>query len=260
MLKICDGRDNDCDSDIDDADSSVDSSTQVTVFSDLDGDGYGDPDTEMTLCAAPENTVENSDDCNDTDASIRPFAGETIADGIDQNCDGEEICYTDADNDGYGIDSITIITVDANGSTNCDDVEGASTTLDDCDDNDASINPGAMTMYADNDADGFGGETMTSSCDENATMVTGDCDDSSSSINPDATDIVGDNIDQNCDLIDGIDSDDDGYASSESGGDDCDDTDASTNPLTAEVCDGIDNNCDGLVDDDDPAVDASAKG
>ena len=113
-------------------------------------------------------------------------------------------------------------------------------------------------MYADNDADGFGGETMTSSCDENATMVTGDCDDSSSSINPDATDIVGDNIDQNCDLIDGIDSDDDGYASSESGGDDCDDTDASTNPLTAEVCDGIDNNCDGLVDDDDPAVDASA--
>ena len=82
--EICDGRDNDCDSDIDDADSSVDSSTQVTVFSDLDGDGYGDPDTEMTLCTAPENTVENSDDCNDTDASIRPFAGETIADGIDQ--------------------------------------------------------------------------------------------------------------------------------------------------------------------------------
>lgn len=38
---------------------------------------------------------------------------------------------------------------------------------------------------------------------------------------------------------------------------DCDDDDAAVSPGAAEVCDGIDNNCDGLIDDEDPAVDAS---
>ncbi len=35
---------------------------------------------------------------------------------------------------------------------------------------------------------------------------------------------------------------------------DCDDTTADTRPDAPEVCDGRDNNCDGLTDDDDPAV------
>ena len=108
-------------------------------------------------------------------------------------------------------------------------------------------------MYADVDGDGFGSEIMVSGCDETATVSSGDCDDSSPVINPNATDISGDSIDQNCDGLDGVDADGDGYASSASGGMDCDDGDAATNPLTTEVCDGLDNNCDGLVDDADPA-------
>jgi hypothetical protein len=55
-----------------------------------------------------------------------------------------------------------------------------------------------------------------------------------------------DGIDQNCDGVDGVDGDRDGYASEASGGDDCDDAAAGTNPGAADdVCDGVDSNCDG---------------
>ena len=42
-------------------------------------------------------------------------------------------------------------------------------------------------------------------------------------MSPSATDIVGDKIDQECDGVDGTDTDGDGFASLASGGDDCDD-------------------------------------
>jgi hypothetical protein len=41
----------------------------------------------------------------------------------------------------------------------------------------------------------------------------------------------------------------DGYVDTKYGGDDCDDTKKEINPGTEEVCDGIDNNCDGNIDD-----------
>ena len=40
-------------------------------------------------------------DCNDEDASISPSAEEVPGDGIDSNCDGAELCYTDYDGDGF---------------------------------------------------------------------------------------------------------------------------------------------------------------
>ncbi|MCR4312068.1 MAG: MopE-related protein, partial [Candidatus Uhrbacteria bacterium] len=46
------------------------------------------------------------------------------------------------------------------------------------------------------------------------------------------------------------DDDSDGYAAS----DDCDDTDANINPGEAELCDSVDNDCDGDIDDDDNGV------
>ena len=64
---------------------------------------------------------------------------------------------------------------------------------------------------------------------------------------PEAPDEVGDSIDQNCDGIDGVDKDGDGYASIQSGGDDCVD-DASEINSGAEdmVGNEVDENCDGI--------------
>ena len=43
-----------------------------------------------------------------------------------------------------------------------------------------------------------------------------------------------------------IDGDGDGYTTPE----DCNDSDASVNPGVTELCDGIDNNCDGQIDEE----------
>ena len=75
-----------------------------------------------------------------------------------------------------------------------------------------------------------------------------DCNDEDPLMFPGAEDQVGDQIDQNCDGLDGVDADDDGYASVASGGDDCNDQLAAQHPGLPDVCDGLDNDCDGTPD------------
>lgn len=52
-----------------------------------------------------------------------------------------------------------------------------------------------------------------------------------------------------------LDEDDDGYTVQQG---DCDDTDPRVNPSASEVCDGVDNDCDGLSDGDDDSVDPAS--
>jgi len=175
---------------------------------DGDGDGY-----------------DSSVDCNDGDPSIHPGATEIAGDEIDQNCDGGETCYADADGDGYRSDS-TIASTDVD----CRDLgEAVATAPLDCDDSKSSVHPGAVevcdpantdedcngfaddddlgatgktTWYADNDRDGYGGSSSSLRCDPSppfTSTVSSDCDDSDPGVNPGATELVGDEVDEDCD-------------------------------------------------------------
>jgi len=165
------------------------------------------------------------------------------------------------------------------GGTTTGDADGDGYTTDDgdCDDADAAINPDAEelcdgidndcddsvdeddaadagTWYTDGDGDGYGDDaTAVSGCTQPSETVEagGDCDDTDVAWNPgaDESDCTDPN-DYNCDGSVGYaDDDGDGFAACE----DCDDSDRNVNAGAPEFCDGIDNNCDGDIDEDTAA-------
>jgi len=46
-------------------------------------------------------------DCNDTVFSVNPGATDIVANGVDDDCDGYETCYLDADFDNHGTTATT---------------------------------------------------------------------------------------------------------------------------------------------------------
>jgi len=148
--EICDGVDNDCNGGIDGADA-IDA---LEWFADVDGDGFGDLGTMTRACDAPEGTLADSTDCNDTDPASYPGAIE-ICDAADNNCDGEvdeedasgcTTYYRDFDEDGYG----STISVCA-----CSPVGDFTSTLSsDCYDESASVNPTHTAFHSSHRGDG----------------------------------------------------------------------------------------------------------
>ncbi len=223
--EICDDADNNCN-------AQTDEGLPVnTYFEDGDGDGFGYATAALNTCLAspPAGYVASGEDCNDGDAAINPNASE-ICDGIDQNCN----TLTD---------------------------EGLP--LND--------------YYPDNDGDSFGNPNITNSTCE-ATPPAGfvandeDCDDGDPAVNPAAPEVC-DDLDNNCniDVDEGLptttyyfDGDGDGYGDTLSflvscetaapsdyvaTGGDCDDSEATVFPGNPEIFDGLDNNCDGNINE-----------
>ncbi len=60
----------------------------VTLYADVDGDGYGDASVEMQDCEPTDGWVEDPNDCDDTDPAINPGVEEICGNQIDDNCDG----------------------------------------------------------------------------------------------------------------------------------------------------------------------------
>ncbi len=129
-----------------------------------------------------------------------------------------------------------------------------------------------QTWYYDGDSDGYGDLSVpTQSCSQPPGYVLDntDCNDSDGLINPSATEVC-DGVDNNCDgqIDEGVgqtwyyDGDSDGYGDSSIptqscsqppgyvlDNTDCNDSDGLINPSATEVCDGVDNNCDGQIDE-----------
>jgi len=225
--ELCNGLDDDCDGAIDE--EPVDG---LSWWPDLDGDTWGDATaTPISACSAPPGHVATAGDCDDADLSVHP-GGTEVCDGEDDDCDGDVDegavdgvpWYPDSDDDSYGDGSAMPVVA-------CTAPPGHVASSDDCDDGDPGIFPTAAEL----------------------------CDD----------------IDQDCDGVadDGLatspwyaDSDGDGYgagpavldcaapAGHVASSGDCDDADPAIHPDATELCDGVDQDCDGsasppLLDD-----------
>jgi len=238
--EICNGIDDNCD-------GAVDESGQWW-YSDADGDGYGGEGDQMDSCTQPPDYVADGNDCDDNDSAVNPGAAE-ICDGTDNNCDGVV-------DEGFDLD--------ADGFASCGG---------DCDDGDASVNPDAVEVCdgLDNNCDGVVDEGFDLDAD-GVTTCAGDCDDAKPAVYPGAAEIC-DGTDNNCDgqVDEGVlqtwyeDWDTDGYgdalysvqacgqpAGYVADATDCNDLNANVNPSAVEICDGIDNNCDGQIDEGCP--------
>lgn len=205
------------------------------------------------------------------------FAGAFVT-GCDPATDGEEDkTVTDADGDGFSADDDCD---DDNADISPDATEACDGFDNNCDGvTDEAGSTGEATFYADSDADGFGDSAATSSACAQPTGYVADmtdCDDAQAGINPGAAEVCdGGNVDEDCsgaandedpNLSDGLiwyaDGDQDGFGDSGSAINacvmqagyvadmaDCDDTNNEVNPTATEMCDTIDNDCDGDIDE-----------
>ncbi len=117
----------------------------ITVYGDLDQDGYGSVDRGTSRrCTAVPGWADKLGDCNDNDEVIHPNATETC-NGKDENCNGQidegltmTTTWPDVDKDGYGA-------INGAPATGCSSSSRAPNNKD-CNDNDAKIHPGAAEV------------------------------------------------------------------------------------------------------------------
>jgi Putative metal-binding motif/FG-GAP repeat len=217
-VEVCDGVDQNCD-------GQTDEGVTTDWYSDGDGDGFGnDALPADAACSAAPGWVSINGDCDDSDPAINPSATE-LCDGVDDDCNGSPDLWV------------------------------------------------ISTWYTDGDGDGWGDDsTAVESCDPSADQVEvgGDCDDTDSETNPGEVEVCGDFDDDDCNGMADVgeaatwysDADGDGYGhpgeyeetcQPQEGwvieGGDCRPSEAEINPGAVETCDGVDNDCNGVVDD-----------
>ena len=194
------------------------SSVRRIWYRDRDGDDYGVPTNSLMAFEQPEGFVINKADCDDSDASVHPWAKE-LEDKRDNNCNGRidegfvaVRFYIDRDGDGFGDVNVIKMSkrspagyvrnkLDCN-DFNADDNPNAEEISDNRDnDCDGIIDEGGSLYYRDVDGDGFG---VPDGAVESLQPLDGyvqnfdDCDDGNSSIFPGALEEF-DSVDNDCD-------------------------------------------------------------
>jgi hypothetical protein len=203
-------------------------------FRDADNDGFRPNAVAITASLDPDCTdafeaiaSDPTGDCDDNEALTNPGATEIPGDSVDETCDGAEVCFRDADNDGFRPGAV-LTTPSAD--TDCADANEA-TDLDstaDCDDTTALRKPGVAEIA---------GDSLDQNCDGAETCFR-DADDDG--FRPNGTDTTP-SLDTDCaDANEAVTADPIT---------DCDDTRATANPLATELCNGLDDNCNTTVDD-----------
>ena len=174
--------------------------------------------------------------------------------------------FLDSDQDGYGVASDSRCLCEPTGLY-------TATVTGDCDDSNASVNPGATelwngidddcdavvdgvgsgdctTYFRDDDGDGYGvsadSQCLGAPAAPYSALLDGDCNDSNADVNPGMAEACN-GIDDDCDasIDEDFDLDRDGYTTCQG---DCDDTNSDVNPDAAEQCNGIDDDCDAVID------------
>jgi hypothetical protein len=195
-------------------------------FADLDLDGFGDLFSDSIACNIPLGYVTDSTDCDDTNPDIHPTLTD-ICNALDDNCNGftdEDATFVtyflDTDGDLFG-DSLM-------DSTSCNALIGYVENSLDCNDENPDINPTALeTCNAIDD-------NCNTDIDEGLTIYTLYADvDGDTYGNSDAT------VDTCIESILG-------YVTNSL---DCNDTLASVYPGATELCNYLDDDCDGLADE-----------
>ncbi|MEZ4241700.1 MAG: putative metal-binding motif-containing protein [Myxococcota bacterium] len=215
---------------------------EVFVYVDADGDGYGSDEPVGYVCTVGEGQSLNNVDCDDDAPDVHPDAAE-LCDQLDNDCNGQ-------------VDEAVL----------------------------------KVPWYEDADQDGFGaGKTRVTDCAPPGPtwiQLAGDCDDTNADVNPSEREVCN-GIDDDCDRFaddddPGVDpgtytrwfadTDSDGYgdpynwieacappAGTVGDDSDCDDTRGQVNPLGTERCNMLDDDCNGLTDDEDPNVDPATQ-
>lgn len=206
-----------CDTIDNDCDESIDEDGEGQWYADNDYDGYGDPDNSIEGCR-PEGGLEDgvwvadSSDCDDDNYEICPSCYE-YCDGLDNDCDGQV--------DGPGSENWILYYEDL-----------------DCD---SHYNPNIEAYgMCDTPPDGC---YIEAEWVETELAALQDCDDTDDNITSFYGEAPG---------VCGQDYDGDGFVSVDEGGTDCNDDDGLISPYEAESCgDGVDNDCDGQIDEAD---------
>ena len=209
--EICEGhQDEDCDGLFEEDDDDISQAEDPTLYGadyyyyDIDGDGYGDPDTATVLCELEAGFVADATDCDDLEDTINPGQAEACGNDLDDDCDGnidEEDApyhvrwYADVDGDGYGDPA-------SPGPIQCGSPGAFAPNALDCNDNNASINPGVSETYydgVDQNCDGWSDYDADQDGFDRATNGGEDCDDTDALVSPDQVEVCGDGADNDCD-------------------------------------------------------------